>query len=70
MQITQVPGDMMTAEVPKPTDEEMQNEYNYILAQHLTKRLLDKGMITLDEFNKITAKNRQSFSPLISKIIP
>ena len=48
----------------------LQNEYNYILAQQITKRLLEKGLITEAEFNKITAKNRESFSPLLGRIMP
>ena len=56
---------------PSPSPEEqMQNEYNYILAQQITKRLLEVGLITKDEFNKITAKNRESFSPLLGRIMP
>ena len=47
-----------------------QNEYNYALAQQITKRLLEAGLITKDEFNKITAKNRESFSPLLGRIMP
>ena len=47
-----------------------QNEYNYILAQQITKSLLVKGLITEAEFNKITAKNRESFSPLLGRIMP
>ena len=47
-----------------------QNEYNYILAQQITKRLLEAGLITKDEFNKITAKNRESFSPVLAGIMP
>ena len=57
-------------EVSKPTDEEMQNEYDYLFAEQLTKKLLDEGLFSVDEFNKIMAKNRRSFSPFISKIIP
>ena len=48
----------------------LQNEYNYILAQQITKKLLAKGLITEAEFNKITAKNRESFSPLLGRIMP
>ena len=56
---------------PSPSPEEkIQNEYNYILAQQITKRLLDAGLITKDEFNKITAKNRESFSSLLGRIMP
>lgn len=70
MQVTQLPNGMMNTEVPKPTNEEMQNEYDYFLAEQLTKKLLDEGLISVDEFNKIMAKNRRSFSPFLSKIIP
>ena len=56
---------------PSPSPmEQMQNEYNYVLAQQITKRLLEAGLITKDEFNKITAKNRESFSPLLGRIMP
>lgn len=48
----------------------LQNEYNYVLAQQITKSLLVKGLITEAEFNKITAKNRESFSPLLAGIMP
>jgi len=58
-----------TAPSPSP-EEQMQNEYNYVLAQQITKRLLEAGLITKDEFNKITAKNRESFSPLLGRIMP
>ena len=70
MQVIQIVDGIMTADVPKPTDQEMQNEYNYFLAEQMTKKLFDKGLISVDEFNKIMVKNRRSFSPLISKIIP
>ena len=30
---------------PRPTDAELQNEYNYILAENITKKLLEKGLI-------------------------
>ena len=52
------------------TSEALQNEYNYVLAQQITKRLLEAGLITKDEFNKITAKNRESCSPLLGRIMP
>lgn len=54
----------------KPTNQEMQNEYNYYLAEQCTRKLLDQGLITIDEFNKIQEKNRRTFSPFLSKILP
>ncbi len=70
MQVTQIAGSEISYnDIPKPTDAEMQNEYNYILAEQMTRKLLDKGLISDEEFDKIMAKNRLSFSPFISKII-
>lgn len=70
MQVTKIAGgEISYNDIPKPTDAEMQNEYNYILAEQMTRKLLDKELISVDEFNKIMAKNRRSFSPFISKII-
>ena len=70
MQVTQIAGSEISYnDIPKPTDAEMQNEYNYILAEQMTSKLLDKGLISDEEFDKIMAKNRLSFSPFISKII-
>ena len=70
MQVTKIAGgEISYNDISKPTDAEMQNEYNYILAEQITRKLLDKELISVDEFNKIMAKNRRSFSPFISKII-
>ncbi|MFR3546470.1 SHOCT domain-containing protein [Blautia sp.] len=38
------------------TEKEMQQEYAYLLAQQMTKRLLEKDMISEEEFHKITTK--------------
>lgn len=70
MQVTKIAGgEISYNDIPRPTNEEMQNEYNYILAEQMTRKLLDRGLISVDEFDKIMAKNRRSFSPLISKIL-
>ena len=65
MQVTKiVNSEISYNDIPKPTNTEMQNEYNFILAEQMTRKLLDKGLISVDEFNKIMAKNRRSFSPI------
>lgn len=51
-----------------PSDVELQNEYNYILAENFTKKLLEMGFVSEGEFNKIMAKNRESFSPFFARI--
>lgn len=66
--VTQITENGIVAtEVPKPTNQEMQNEYDYILSEQMTKNLLSKGVITEDEYEQIMAKNRVSFCPFISK---
>lgn len=52
------------------TDQELKQEYNYYLAQKLLKKMLDNDMISADEFNKITEKNRKSFSHYLAEIMP
>lgn len=37
--------------------------------QKCTKALLEKGLINEDEFNKITALNRESFSPYLVELM-
>lgn len=72
MQVTKLTGEQM-GDVPQKhqyTEEELQREYNYILAQKMTKTLLDNGLISVDEFNKIAERNRQTFSPCLAEIMP
>lgn len=69
MQIRRVGEGIRWDKLPRPTDQEMQNEYNYILAELLTMDLFYQGLILEGEFNKIMAKNRQSFSPFVARII-
>ena len=69
MNITQIKGtNAAIAQASRLSDAELQNEYNYILAENFTKKLLEKGLISVDEFDKIMAKNRESFSPFFARI--
>ena len=52
------------------SQEQLQHEFDYIQAERLLKKLLKKDLITETEFNKITALNRQTFSPFLAKIMP
>jgi len=51
------------------SQEHLQREFDYIQAEKLLKRMLEKGLITMDECDKITALNRQTFSPILAKIM-
>ena len=52
------------------TKEQLQNEFDYMEAQQMLKDMLDKGLISLGEFNKITALNLEKFSPELTSIMP
>lgn len=52
------------------TEEELQHEFDYFVAQKMLEKLLGMGNISVDVFNKITEKNRQTFSPYLSEIMP
>ena len=54
----------------KITNEQLTSEYNYYLVQKLLKKALSEKLITVDEFNKISEKNRLSFSPILAEIMP
>ena len=54
----------------KMTEEQMRKDYYYCLAQKIIKSMLDKELITDNEFKKITEKNRQIFSPYLAEIMP
>ena len=54
----------------KITNEQLTSEYNYYLVQKLLKKALSEKLITVDEFNKISEKNRLSFSTALAEIMP
>lgn len=57
MHITTIRGANGNRQEPsRTTDAELQNEYNYILAENLTKKLLEKGLISVDDSTKLWRK--------------
>lgn len=55
---------------PLFTSEMLQSEFDYYMAQKLLKKLREVDLISEGEFNKITAKNRQTFSPYLAELMP
>lgn len=49
---------------------EIQQDYDYFMAQRASKALLSAGLISLVEFNKLTQINRDTFSPILAEIMP
>lgn len=72
MQVTKITDEQQMANSAKKvyTQEELQREYDYIIDQKILKSILEKGLLSVDEFNKITELNRQIFSPYLAEIMP
>ena len=52
------------------TQTELQQDYDYHLAQKTAETLLKNNLISLSEFNKLTKINRDTFLPLFVEIMP
>jgi hypothetical protein len=52
------------------SQEQLRREVDYVRAQQILGAMLNKGLISLSEFDKITAMNRESFSPMLAGIMP
>lgn len=72
MQITKISStnDYIHPEPAPISSQQLQKDYAYKLAQQLLQSLLDCGLISLSEYNKITLLNRQTFSPFLVEIMP
>ena len=52
------------------TQERIQGDLDYRRVQTIAKKMLDDRLISVAEFNKLTAINRETFSPLFAEIMP
>jgi len=51
-------------------EEDIQRDFDYYMAQRVAEQLKNAGLITIDEFNKLTALNRSTFLPMNVEILP
>ena len=56
---------------PKPIQQaDIEQYYNFFQAQKVAQNMLELGLISLSEFNKLSLKNRETFSPFWVEIMP
>lgn len=56
---------------PKPIQQsDIEQDYNFFQAQKVAENMLELGLISLSEFNKLSQKNRKTFSPFWVEIMP
>lgn len=51
------------------TLDAMQKDFEYEMAQKITKNLLEQGLISIDEYDRISALNAQNFSPFYRDLL-
>ena len=71
MQVTKItsPQDNSMPSVHRLTEEQMYNEINYYRAEKMAKRMLDKGLISAEEYDRILAEIRQIFVPFLAELM-
>lgn len=63
-------GCPIKGEIEPMTEEQLQNEYDFYIADSIVNMLHRESKITDDELHKISALNRQKFSPKLAGIMP
>ena len=51
------------------TEEQMYNEINYYRAEKMAKKMLDKGLISTEEYDRILAESRKIFVPFLAELM-
>lgn len=72
MQVTNItsPKQLQSYPSERMTNEQLQNEYNYIRAEQITRKMLKKELISTGEYDRIMAENRRVFSPYLADLYP
>ena len=52
------------------TPEQFQQDVDFYRAQQISKAMLDAGLISLSQFDKLSNMNRETFSPFLADIFP
>ena len=54
----------------RPSQQDIQNDFSYQQAKKISRRMLEKGLITETEYRKLMKLNRESFPPLLGALEP
>ena len=70
MQVTEVTSvTTPSTALSRISQEQLQQEFNFLRAEHLTKTMLNRGLITPNEYRLIMAENMITFPTFISSIL-
>ncbi|HAE44159.1 MAG TPA: hypothetical protein DCG37_01010 [Lachnospiraceae bacterium] len=71
MQVTKItsPADAGSADPHSYTQEQLQTEFNFMMAERKMRNLLERGLITEEEYKLITEENKKSFPTFLASVI-
>ncbi len=71
MQVTKItsPAEAPATTARQLSDKQLYDEINYRRAEKLTKKMLDKGLITSDEYDRMMAEIHEIFVPILAEIL-
>ena len=71
MQVTKITSPTETAmpAAHRLTEKQLYDEINYYRAEKLTKKMLEKGLITSEEHDRILAEARKIFVPFLAELM-
>lgn len=62
---------ILVSAAPKSIQQtDIEQDYSFFQAQKVAENMLELGLISLSEFNKLSLKNRETFSPFWVEIMP
>ena len=62
-------GSPIKGETEPISEEQLQKEYDFYIAESIVRMLYKEGKITQDELHKISALNRRKFLPKLAEIM-
>ena len=71
MQVTKItsPAETKAPAAHRLTDKQLYDEINYHRAEKMTKKMLDAGLITSEEHDRILAEARKIFVPFLAELL-
>lgn len=71
MQVTMIttPAEPVVPAPHEITEKQLFDEINYFRAEKLTKKMLEQGLITAEECDKILAEARKIFVPIMTELM-
>ena len=70
MQVTEVTSTTMPqCHTGNITHDQLQQEFNFMRAEQITRTMLNQGLITADEYRRIMVENVVTFPTFISQIL-